>query len=204
MIAIIDYGAGNLRSIINKIERIGSKAIATSKPEVINKAEKIILPGIGYFAAGMENLKQKGLIKVLNQKVLKDKTPILGICLGVQFFTDFSEEGNAKGLGWIKAKTVKFSMEKHPELKIPHMGWNTLNLKKKSKLFEDVEEDARFYFVHTYHLVCEDKTDILASTNYGYEFTSVIEKGNIYGTQFHPEKSHHNGIQIIRNFMEKI
>lgn len=203
MIVVVDYGAGNLRSIVNKIERIGAKTIVTSKTSIIAKADKIILPGVGHFATGMENLKRSNLIPILNKKILKEKTPILGICLGLQFFSLWSEEGNVKGLGWIKAKTKKFNFPNN-NLKIPHMGWNTLKIERKSPLFNSIQRDARFYFVHSYHVCCQDSRDILATTHYGYDFVSAIQRENIYGTQFHPEKSHQAGMQIIRNFMEKI
>ena len=203
MIVIINYGASNLRSIVNKIERIGVKTIVTARPQVITKAEKIILPGVGHFAMGMESLKKTHLIPVLNKKVIDEKVPILGICLGLQFFSLWGEEGNVRGLGWIKAKTKKFNFPNN-NLKIPHMGWNTLKIKRKSLLFNGIQRDARFYFVHSYHVCCQDDEDILATTNYGYDFVSAIQHENIYGTQFHPEKSHQDGMQIIRNFMEKI
>ncbi|MCL5407045.1 MAG: imidazole glycerol phosphate synthase subunit HisH [Patescibacteria group bacterium] len=201
MIVIIDYGAGNLRSVANKLERIGVKAVISSKPSVILKAEKLILPGVGFFKAGMENLSERGLLPVLNQKVLVEKTPILGVCLGIQLFSQKSEEGNAKGLGWIEAETRKFVFEKeNSSLKIPHMGWNSIKIRKKSPLLEGIKDEDIFYFVHSYHVVTEGKNEILATTHYGYDFVSVIQKDNIYGTQFHPEKSHQAGIQILKNF----
>lgn len=203
MIVIIDYGAGNLRSIFNKIERLGLNAKISSKKEDILAAEKLILPGVGYFAKGMENLKASGLLPVLEKKVIKEKTPILGICLGMQFFADFSEEGEAKGLGWIKGKVKKFQFSRKT-IKIPHMGWNTVNLSKKSLLFDKIPKNSEFYFVHSYHFCPENKENILATTNYGEEFVCAVGKDNIYGVQFHPEKSHKEGIQLIRNFAEKI
>lgn len=203
MIVVVDYGAGNLRSIINKIERLGINVKVSSKKEDILAADKLILPGVGYFAKGMENLRATGLIPVLEQKVLKEKTPILGICLGMQFFSDFSEEGNAKGLGWIKAKTVKFDF-KDNKLKVPHMGWNQIKINKKSPLFDGISKNKEFYFVHSYHMVCENSEDVLSTTNYGINFVSAVSKGNIYGVQFHPEKSHLEGIKIVKNFVEKI
>lgn len=202
MIVIIDYGAGNLRSVANKLERIGVKAVVSSNPSVILKAEKLILPGVGFFKAGMDNLSKRGLLPILNQKVLEEKTPILGICLGIQLFSQHSEEGDAKGLGWIEAETKKFKFNKEDnDLKIPHMGWNSIEIKNQSPLLTGIKDEDIFYFVHSYHLVLNNKNEILVTTRYGYDFASIIQKDNIYGTQFHPEKSHQAGIQILKNFV---
>ncbi len=201
MIAIIDYGMGNLHSVLKAFRRINSEVFISSDVEEITKADKLVLPGVGHFKHGMEKLDENNLINPLNEMVLKLKKPILGICLGVQLFTKHSEEGDAKGLGWINAKTIKFKDE---NFKIPHMGWNNLIIKKKSKLLEGLNSENNFYFVHSYHLECKDSEDILANTVYSKEFTSVIEKENIYGTQFHPEKSHAGGLEIIKNFAFKI
>lgn len=203
MIVIVDYGAGNLRSMMNKLQRLGVPAVVSSKPAIILKADKLILPGVGFFATGMANLKQYGLVKALNQKVLVEKTPILGVCLGMQLFSQKSEEGNAEGLGYLQAETKKFHFDKVP-LKIPHIGWNNIKIRQKSPLLDDIDILAQYYFVHSYHLVCQDKKDILAQTDYGYDFVSMVQHENIYGAQFHPEKSHANGIKIIQNFVEKI
>lgn len=202
MITIVDYGMGNLGSIANMVRRIGGKSIITSSKNEIKKAEKLILPGVGAFDNGMQNLKKLGLIEIFNQKVLKDKIPVLGICLGMQLLGNSSEEGKLSGLGWIDGKTVKFQFENGSKLKIPHMGWNSVVIKKKSKLFENMPRESRFYFVHSYHLICNDKKDILAITEYGYDFTSAVERENIYGVQFHPEKSHKFGMQLLKNFIE--
>jgi len=201
LIVIINYGASNLRSIVNKIERIGVKTIVTARPQVITKAEKIILPGVGHFAMGMESLKKTHLIPVLNKKVIDEKVPILGICLGLQFFSLWGEEGNVRGLGWIKAKTKKFNFPNN-NLKIPHMGWNTLKIKRKSLLFNGIQRDARFYFVHSFHVVSHNPEDVLTMTDYGYEFVSAIQHGHIMAAQFHPEKSHKFGMKLYKNFVE--
>lgn len=203
MVAIIDYGAGNLRSIHNKLSRLGIDAVITSDEKVIMQADKLILPGVGFFASGMENLKKSGLIEILNQKVLKEKTPILGVCLGMQLLFEYSQEGDAAGLGWIKGDVKKFNFPKK-RLKVPHMGWNTIKVKKSNKLLNEIPKNAQFYFVHSYHVCPKYDKNILATTNYGYDFTSVVVDNNIYGTQFHPEKSHSNGIQIIKNFAGKV
>lgn len=203
MIAIVDYGMGNLRSVLQKFKRLNVEATITSNVRDIARAKQIILPGVGHFATGMKNLKAYGLIDILNKKVLEEKTPILGICLGVQLFTKYSEEGNVNGLGWIDAKTIKFDLN-GSRLKVPHIGWNSITIKKNSHVFENVNQNELFYFVHSYHLVCNNVYDILAVTNYGIEFTSAVEKDNIYGTQFHPEKSHDFGTLILKNFVEKV
>lgn len=205
MIVIIDYGMGNLQSVAKVFTRLGINAIVSSDKKDIQKAEKLILPGVGFYAYGIKNLKKLNLLPTLNQKVLKDKTPILGICLGMQLFTSWGEEGDAKGLSWIKGKTIRFIFPKEKSgLKIPHMGWNSLEVVKDSPLLAKIPQEASFYFVHSYYVVCEDKKDILATTDYGLPFTSMVQRGNIYGVQFHPEKSHRSGLTILKNFVEKI
>jgi glutamine amidotransferase len=203
MIVIVDYGMGNLRAVLHKISKISPDVKLLSKQEEIDKAEKLILPGVGSFAAGMRNLREYGLITVLNKKVLDEKTPILGICLGMQLFTKHSEEGDADGLGWVDAETKRFRLDARG-FKVPHVGWNTLKIKKESSLFAGISSDHRFYFTHSYHVCCEDEEDVLASTEYGCEFTSAIQRDNIIGVQFHPEKSHQDGIKVIKNFIEKM
>lgn len=201
MITIIDYNAGNIKSIQNMLKRIGVKSCISSNSEEIEQAEKLILPGVGHFDYGMMNLKQSGLVDVLNKKVVDEKTPLLGICLGAQLLGNGSEEGNEKGLGWIDMDVVKFDKSKLSEnLKIPHMSWNEINIKKNSKLLEGLNNDSRFYFVHSYHMKCNDEKNVLTNTIYGYEFTSAVEKENIFGVQFHPEKSHKFGMKLLENF----
>lgn len=199
MIVIIDYGTGNLGSIHNMIKKVGYKSIISSDIETIKKADKLILPGVGSFDNGMKNLKEYELIEVLRQKVLLEKTPILGICLGMQLMTNSSEEGQASGLGWIDAQAKKFVSDK---LKIPHMGWNILHHQKLSKLFDELDSEKRFYFVHSYCVSCNDEEDVLTNTTYGHDFVSSYEKDNIIGVQFHPEKSHKFGMNLIKNFVE--
>ncbi|MGE0090017.1 MAG: imidazole glycerol phosphate synthase subunit HisH [Bacteroidales bacterium] len=201
-IVIVDYGMGNLRSVYNKCKRIGFDTIISNQKEDLKNADKLILPGVGHFANGMKKLKELDLIDILNQKVFSDKTPILGICLGMQLFCRFSEEGNVEGLNWFDAETIRFTLS-DIRFKIPHMGWNSITLKKQSNILDSLDLDHLFYFVHSYHVVCNDNKDVLATTNYGYEFVSAIEKDNILGVQFHPEKSHEWGEQILKNFLEK-
>jgi len=199
MIIIIDYGMGNLRSVQKAFERIGIPARISSEADEILNAEKLVLPGVGHFECGMKNLRTKGLFDLLNKVVLNNKIPIIGICLGMQLMTEFSEEGNCEGFGWIKARTQKFLFQ-NKELKIPHMGWNNLLIKNSDSIFKNITSDNFFYFVHSYYVTCENEVDILAETNYSNNFVSSLNKDNIYGCQFHPEKSHDNGLKILKNF----
>ena len=200
MIAIIDYGLGNLRSVANMLKKIGLESVITTDPEKIKSAEKYLLCGVGAFDHGINNLKNAPFFQILENEVLGKKKKILGICLGMQLFTNSSEEGIENGLGWISAKTIKFDLE-DKDLAIPHMGWNKATPLSKDCLFKNLE-DNRFYFVHSYHVVCDDGSNILATANYGIEFTCSIRHDNIYGVQFHPEKSHKFGMQLLRNFGE--
>ena len=203
MIVIIDYGIGNLSSILNKLQRLGVETIVSSKIEHIKKAEKLILPGVGHFEAGMNNLRKQNLIPILNKKVLEEKAFVLGICLGMQLFTNKSEEGNCTGLGWINAETKKIQLSNYKGyMKIPHVGWNTLKIKKTNNILREINEENAFYFVHSYHVVCNNVSNIIAMTNYDCLFTSVVQKENILGVQFHPEKSHQSGMQILENFIK--
>ncbi|MDZ4787082.1 MAG: imidazole glycerol phosphate synthase subunit HisH [bacterium] len=203
MITVINYGMGNLGSIQNMLKKIGAKILVTSDPTEIDRAEKIIFPGVGAFDAAVATIQDKGLANLLSKKALSDKVPFLGICLGMQLMSQSSEEGVLPGLGWFKARTKKFDFPNDQgKLKIPHMGWNTIKLKAKdSPLLRDLDEESRFYFVHSYYLDCENPADIAAQTPYGGDFTSVITRENIYGAQFHPEKSHRFGMQIFKNFV---
>lgn len=202
MITIINYNAGNIKSIQNMLKRIGAKSCISSDATEIEQSEKLILPGVGHFDYGMRNLQESGLIGVLNKKVVADKVPLLGICLGAQLLGNKSEEGIIPGLGWIDMEVVKFDENKLPKnLKIPHMSWNEIIIKKQSELLAGLNNESRFYFVHSYHMKCNDENDVLTNTNYGYEFTSAVEKDNIYGVQFHPEKSHKFGMRLLENFV---
>jgi glutamine amidotransferase len=201
MITIIDYGAGNLASIRNMLRTLDVDSQVTGDPEEIRKAEKLILPGVGAFDHGMSNLNRLGLVDVLHEKVLTERTPILGICLGVQLFTKRSDEGELAGLGWVDAETVRFektALSAHE--RIPHMGWCEVEENIPCKLFQNMPAEPRFYFVHSYHLKCNHVDDAKLAASYGYSFTSGIEKDNIFGVQFHPEKSHRFGKQLLANY----
>tara|TARA_R110000868_G_scaffold205840_3_gene454481 strand:+ start:3970 stop:4578 length:609 start_codon:yes stop_codon:yes gene_type:complete len=199
MITIIDYGAGNIGSIENMIKRIGGKSKITSSIDDIITAEKLLLPGVGSFDYGMDQLKKLNLIDVLNEKVLVDNIPILGICLGMQLMTTASEEGKSKGLNWFDAEVLKFKSS-NKQFKIPHMGWNFIDIKKKSILFDTIEMERKYYFVHSYYIKSNTPNQILTTTNYIENFVSSLEHNNIFGVQFHPEKSHKYGMEILKNF----
>ena len=199
MITIIDYGMGNLRSVQKAFERIRISARISSDINEILSSNKLVLPGVGHFAQGISNLKQKGLIEALNDVVLGKKKPVLGICLGMQLMTEYSEEGDCEGFGWIKAKTQRFTFNTNG-LKIPHMGWNNLSIRNSDSIFREISTDNFFYFVHSYYISCTNESDILAETKYGNNFVSSFQKENIFGCQFHPEKSHDKGLQILKNF----
>lgn len=204
MIVIVDYGMGNLGSILNMLKKVGAPAAkVSSDPKDIAEADKLILPGVGAFDTGMRRLRETGLLEVLNEKVLKAKAPTLGVCLGMQLMTKLSEEGELPGLGWVDAETIRFRFNpKEKGLKIPHMGWNTVKIQKQGTLFKDMHPNPRFYFVHSFHVVTRNPEDVLATTEHGYEFTSVFQHGHIMATQFHPEKSHKFGMKLYKNFLE--
>jgi glutamine amidotransferase len=200
MIVIIDYGLGNLSSIKNMLKKIGERnVIISSDLEVIKNASKIILPGVGAFDTGMRHLAEYGLKDILDKKALIEKVPFLGICLGMQLMTNGSEEGVLPGLGWFYANTVKFKLE-DSSLKIPHMGWNYVQNINRNNIFLKEDKKYRFYFVHSYHVQCNNENDVLFTTNYGNEFHSAIQKDNLIGMQFHPEKSLHFGMDIFESF----
>ena len=200
MIVIVDYGIGNLASVLNMFKKIGATNVCISKDyAIIEKATKLILPGVGAFDAGMDNLEKSGLIPLLNKKVMEDKIPLLGICLGMQLLTKKSEEGVKPGLGWIDAETVKFNLDPSLKLKVPHMGWNYIKVLNQNPLI-DMGSKNRFYFVHSYYVKCKDESQSIATSDFGIDFTCMINKDNIYGAQFHPEKSLKFGMQVLENF----
>lgn len=202
MIVVIDYGMGNSGSVVNMLKRIGEGVVLSSQPADIEKATKLILPGVGSFDNGMANLRRLGLVDALNEKVLGHQTPILGICLGIQLFTEGSDEGTAAGFGWIRGRAHRFSADEIGDtLRIPHMGWNFLRVRKEHPVVAGLESDARFYFVHSYHVRCDDPADILTTTSYGIDFVSSVARGPVVGAQFHPEKSLRWGMNIFRRFV---
>jgi glutamine amidotransferase len=201
MIAIVDYRTGNLNSIRNMLNKIGVPATITSSPDEIRRANKLIMPGIGAFDAGMRRLKDSGLIPLLNELVLVEKKPLLGICLGMQLMTRGSEEGAMAGLGWIQAATKRFDRSDDPTLKVPHMGWNVVSPAKRSALLADSPEEPRFYFTHSYFVRCDNSCDRLLTVQYGATvFDAAFEHDNVMGVQFHPEKSHRFGMWFLKNF----
>ena len=203
MITIVDYGLGNLSSIKSMLRRIGFISEITSNLDKISLADKLILPGVGAFDNGMKNIRSKGLEPLLRKKVLEDKVPILGICLGMQLLCDGSEEGKEPGLRWIPGFAKKFNfINENKNLKIPHMGWNNVQITGNSELIKDFLPEMRFYFVHSYHVVCDNPENILLTVDYGGFVAAAIKKDNIFGTQFHPEKSHKFGMQLLKNFAE--
>jgi len=200
-IAILDYGMGNIKSVERKIQQLGAEPIVTNDHSKIISADKIILPGVGHFGKAMENLEKNNLIDSLNEAVLVNKAPILGICLGMQLLTEYSQEGERNGLGWVKATVQKFNVKDTLRHKVPHTGWNQVTTLKESPLMFKITKDSEFYFVHEYHIVCEDKQDVLNETLYEYSFVSAFQKENIFGVQYHPEKSHDVGLQLFKNFI---
>lgn len=203
MIVIVDYGMGNLGSILNMLKKIGAPAVISADARGIENADKLILPGVGAFDTGMKRLRESGMLDLLNDKVLRRKTPTLGVCLGMQLLMNRSEEGAESGLGWIEGETIRFQFDpQRAQLKIPHMGWNTVMLQRDGVLARNLPADSRFYFVHSYHVRCQNPTDVVSTTAYGYEFPSMLQHENIVGAQFHPEKSHRFGMQVYRNFAE--
>lgn len=203
MIVVIDYGLGNLRSVAGALEKIGQEPLISHKVKDIEKADKLILPGVGAFADGIKNLKELGLIEPLTRMVMKDRKPILGICLGFQLMAKESFEfGHHKGLSWINASVRKLEPE-DKRLPVPHVGWNDLIQAKPCILFEGISEDTLFYYVHSYYVECENRDDIIGECEYGNRFTAAARIGNVYATQFHPEKSQLFGLTLLKNFVEK-
>lgn len=201
MVVIIDYGAGNSGSIVNMLKRIGKQAIVTSDQKIIDQAERLILPGVGAFDFGMQNLEERNLIEILKKKAFIDKVPFLGICLGMQLMTKGSEEGIKSGLSWFDAQTIKFTKHDIPlPLKIPHMGWAEVKVKHQNELVDYHLTGQRFYFVHSYFVRANNQSDVILTANYGNEFACGLAKDNLFAVQFHPEKSHKFGQELLKQF----
>lgn len=198
MIVIVDYGLGNLGSVKKAINRVGYGCLVSNNPDEIKSADKLILPGVGNFKVGIENLKSKNLVKILEEEVLEKKKPILGICLGMQLMTSSSEEGLCEGLNWVGGFTQRFPDSDN--LKIPHMGWNTLRFENHHTIYNEISEQDFFYFVHSYYVTGVEPKYKISETEYGLGFVSSFAKENIIGCQFHPEKSHDAGLKLLRNF----
>jgi len=199
-VVIVDYGLGNLRSVLVKLARAGYTASISSSPAEIAAAAKLILPGVGSFERGATNLRELGIEATLNDAVIERGVPILGICLGMQLLTTTSDEGAAQGLGWIAGHARRFSGLAKP-LRVPHVGQNSVTYRADEPLFEGIPQDSYFYFTHSYHVECGPEF-VVGTTEHGYSFPSAIRAGNVVGVQFHPEKSHHTGLRLLRNFLE--
>ena len=197
---VLDYGIGNHFSIVKRLLKFDCRVFAGNSVKEMSEADKIVLPGVGHFGKAVENIKKLGVLDALNEAVLAKQKPILGICLGMQLMAKKSEEGNTEGLGWIDAEVVKFKITNSLHYKIPHIGWNTVEQKKDAALLKNIPSNSEFYFVHAYHMHNNQNQDILGVTNYEYSFVSAIEKDNIFGVQFHPEKSHDIGNTLLENF----
>lgn len=202
MIVIPNVGIGNIKSVANMLGRVGAQPLVSDQPADLKNAEKIILAGVGAFDAGMQALSSAGWVEALQEAVQVRKVPVLGICLGMQLLCQRSEEGTVPGLCWVDATVKRFDAGDFPNIKIPHMGWNTIDVKKVNQIVPADEPDQRYYFAHSYHVVCQDSDDLIATANYGHAVAAVIQHGNVYGVQFHPEKSHRFGMHLLANFLK--
>ena len=200
MIGVIDVGIGNVGSIRNMLRKIGADVEITTDTAGIMRADKLILPGVGAFDAGMSRLHDSGLLPVIEQQALQTRVPVLGICLGMQLMTASSEEGQRPGLGWVPARTLRFRADTNPPLRVPHMGWNHVRVVRPHPLVDGVDGETAFYFVHSFQVQCDDSRHMLLAADYGLEFVAAFQVGNLLGVQFHPEKSHRYGMQVLSNF----
>jgi glutamine amidotransferase len=202
-IAIIDYGVGNTHSVKEAVESLDYDVIISDEPEKLNKADALILPGVGAFEAAMNNLRERDLIAPLNEMVLEKRKPLLGICLGMQLFADESEEnGLHKGLGWILGSVRR--IQDQSNLRVPHVGWNDIDVIDQSPLFDRLQDKRNFYFDHSYHFVCKDEKNVAAKVSYGKGLVAAVKRNNIYGVQFHPEKSQITGLRLLKGFLNSI
>ena len=202
MIGIIDYGVGNIKAFANIYKNLNIPFKIVKDISGFENITKLILPGVGSFDHAMTSLQNSGMREKLDELVLEKKIPVIGICVGMQMLAKSSEEGTLNGLGWIDGIVKKFDKSKIKNAPLPHMGWNNLKIEKKNKIFDNLEENPRYYFLHSYYFECENKEDVIATATYGEKFDCMINHKNIYGIQCHPEKSHHNGMQLLKNFGE--
>ena len=202
MIGIIDYGVGNIKAFANIYKNLNIPFKIVKDISGFENITKLILPGVGSFDHAMTSLENSGMREKLDELVLEKETPVIGICVGMQMLAKSSEEGTLNGLGWIDGIVKKFDKSKIKNAPLPHMGWNNLKIEKKNKIFDNLEENPRYYFLHSYYFECENKEDVIATATYGEKFDCMINHKNIYGIQCHPEKSHHNGMQLLKNFGE--
>ncbi len=200
-ITVVDCGTGNLQSVNRRLDQLGAKVLISSDPGQVSRAEKILLPGVGHFGRAMENLVQNGLVDALNEAVLVKRVPVLGICLGMQLMASSSAEGCSAGLGWFDGSVVRFEVADKLHFKVPHMGWNQVRQRKESLLLKDIPDNSEFYFVHSYYYAPSNNDEVLLTSDYSTNFTCGIERDNIFGVQFHPEKSHAVGMKMLRNFI---
>lgn len=200
MISVIDYGVCNLGSMLNMLHKVGAQAELISTPAEVERAEKIVLPGVGAFDNGIAALRDRGLAEPLRKKALNDRVPLLGVCLGMQMLGRRSEEGSMNGLDLVDAEVRRFRLPPGSGLKVPHMGWSLLVPHRDSALLHTLDERSRFYFCHSYRMFCNDPDDILATANHGGDFVAMVQRENVYGVQFHPEKSHRFGMSLLHNF----
>lgn len=203
MIAIVDYGLGNIRAFLNLYKRLNIEAVVASTPERLTSARKLILPGVGAFDHAMQLLDQSGMRPTLDSLVREGRIPVLGICVGMQILARGSDEGHLPGLGWVDGHVRSFrSLNLAERVPLPHMGWNDVRAVRESPLLARLESGARFYFLHSYYFECHRPSDVLAVSSYGKEFACAVSAGNVHGVQFHPEKSHHFGTQLLKNFAD--
>ncbi|WP_332509140.1 imidazole glycerol phosphate synthase subunit HisH [Pseudomonas sp.] len=202
MIVVVDYGVGNIASVLNMLKRVGAQAKSSNVIADIEKADKLILPGVGAFDAGMRTLRESGLVDILNEQALVVRKPVMGICLGAQMLGRRSQEGLESGLGWVDMDIIRF--EKRDGRKVPHMGWNQISKAQEHPILSGLDEESRFYFVHSYFMSPDSQQNILLTADYGERFTAAVVNDNVFGFQFHPEKSHRFGMQLFRNFVELI
>lgn len=202
MIKIVDYGLGNILAFHNMYKRLNIDAAIARTADELRDASKVILPGVGAFDHAMELLDRSGMRQTLDELILGRRMPVLGICVGMQMLARSSEEGQAPGLGWIEGRVKGFRSLRQPDLVLPHMGWNDVSPVSNTRLFDELRSDARFYFLHSFYFECDRQENVAAVSRYGIDFSCAVEAGNIHGVQFHPEKSHHFGTQLLKNFAE--